>query len=295
MTESIINLHFLAESQPSICIPRVFSNILEPRIREVFNDLNLGKIRKIDIVERNNEKGEPFKRVFIHFEKWFWNDNAKAARGKLISGKEIKIVYDNPWFWKVSASKWTPSADELDKGNNHKTKARIEFEDGEKVDEFGRDLSLKQDRKFKSKPEEPRGQDTRRSGPIYTEQRRFEQKNNQRGNGLRRNAQGIPIAPTLQRKAERSKAPLEQPSEEINSSRATILDMDKPAVDQFIPVYEAKLAVKRRNIKLKKAKEIVLLEEDMAKLKLEEGEVDETGNLSEKDKKECEELYGDLM
>lgn len=25
----------------------------------------------------------------------------------MIAGKEIKIVYDNPWFWKLSASRYT--------------------------------------------------------------------------------------------------------------------------------------------------------------------------------------------
>ena len=104
-----VDLRFLAESQPSLCIPRVFNNITESKIRQVFDELGLGKISGVDIKERRNEKGEPVKRVYIHFEKWFWNENAQSARRKLISGKEIKIVYDNPWFWKVSASKWAPS------------------------------------------------------------------------------------------------------------------------------------------------------------------------------------------
>ena len=102
-----IDLHYLAESQPSLCIPRVFNNIEESRIRQVFDSLGLGKIHHIDMVARKNEKGEAFKRVYIHFEKWFWNEAANMTRTKLVSGKEIKIVYDNPWFWKVSANKWT--------------------------------------------------------------------------------------------------------------------------------------------------------------------------------------------
>jgi hypothetical protein len=112
MSDSIVDLRYIAESQPSLCIPRVFNNIDETRIRHVFEHLELGKIHRIDIIARKNEKGEAFKRVYIHFEKWFWNENAKAARTKLISGKEIKIVYDNPWFWKVSANKWAPSSKE---------------------------------------------------------------------------------------------------------------------------------------------------------------------------------------
>lgn len=114
----MIDLRFLAESQPSLCIPRVFNNITDSKIRQVFDELGLGRISRIDIKERKNEKGDPVKRVYIHFEKWFWNENAQSARKKLISGKEIKIVYDNPWFWKVSASKWAPSNNNYEIGSH---------------------------------------------------------------------------------------------------------------------------------------------------------------------------------
>lgn len=114
----MIDLRFLAESQPSLCIPRVFNNITDSKIRQVFDELGLGRISRIDIKERKNEKGDPVKRVYIHFEKWFWNENAQSARKKLISGKEIKIVYDNPWFWKVSASKWAPSTNNYEIGSH---------------------------------------------------------------------------------------------------------------------------------------------------------------------------------
>jgi hypothetical protein len=92
-------------NQPSLCIPRVLNNINEQLIRSIFDKLALGKIKKIDIIERRNEKNESVKRVFIHFEKWFNNENAIQTRMRLISGKDIKIVYDMPWYWKVSVSK----------------------------------------------------------------------------------------------------------------------------------------------------------------------------------------------
>ena len=124
----VIDLRYLVESQPSLCIPRVFNNINETRIRQVFDELDLGKINHIDIVERKSEKGDSFKRVYVHFDKWFWNEDAQAARRKLISGKEIKIVYDNPWFWKVSANKWAPT-NEREKREEVRPKPHIEFDD----------------------------------------------------------------------------------------------------------------------------------------------------------------------
>uniref|UniRef100_A0A6C0KPQ0 RRM domain-containing protein n=1 Tax=viral metagenome TaxID=1070528 RepID=A0A6C0KPQ0_9ZZZZ len=94
------------QSQPSLCIPRMpFGNIDVEFIRKVLLKLNFGKIQCINIVDRKNEKGESFKRAYIHFEKWYVNDYVDPIREKLVSGKEIKIVYDNPWFWKISANK----------------------------------------------------------------------------------------------------------------------------------------------------------------------------------------------
>lgn len=104
-----IDLRFVAENQPSLCIPRAFNNIDTTKVRNVIEDLKLGKISHIDIVQKQSDKGEPYKRIFIHFDKWFWNKDAKLTRQKLIAGKEIKIVYDEPWFWKVSASKCKPT------------------------------------------------------------------------------------------------------------------------------------------------------------------------------------------
>jgi len=88
---------------PSLCIPRVFSNVTESRIRDAFNHLELGELLRIDVVSKTTDKGEKFNRVFVHFKQWYSNENADMARQRLLNGKEIKIVYDDPWFWKVSA------------------------------------------------------------------------------------------------------------------------------------------------------------------------------------------------
>jgi len=142
---SNFNLNLLAETQPSICIPRVFNNIAEKKIRQVFDELNLGKISRIDIKERKNEKGEVFNRVYIHFEKWFWNEDAQTARRKLILGKEIKIIYDKPWFWKVSASKWEPPkrCDNLtQKQVKSSSSSSVYIKYDEEDEEFGRSLHV---------------------------------------------------------------------------------------------------------------------------------------------------------
>jgi len=100
-----INLETIADNVPSMCIPRTFVNITRSHVYKTINDLNLGVIDHIDMVRRKNEKGEDFQRVFIHFSKWYSNNVADRARTLLLSGKEVKIIYDDPWFWKISANR----------------------------------------------------------------------------------------------------------------------------------------------------------------------------------------------
>jgi hypothetical protein len=100
-----INLDTIADNVPSMCIPRTFINITRSHVYKTINDLNLGVIDHIDMVRRKNEKGEEFQRVFIHFSKWHSNSVADRARILLLSGKEVKVIYDDPWFWKISANR----------------------------------------------------------------------------------------------------------------------------------------------------------------------------------------------
>jgi hypothetical protein len=110
-----------------MCIPRVYSNINQGRIRKIFDDLNIGVIEHIDIVSKTTDKGERFNRVFIHMERWFNNSNATVARERLLGGKDIKIIYDDPWFWKVSAYKPGGEGSSNNNSNNRK-KATIQFD-----------------------------------------------------------------------------------------------------------------------------------------------------------------------
>jgi len=93
----------LPENMQSLCIPRVSPNINEKQIRKIFDDLKMGIIDRVYIVKKPTQKGEHFNLVFIHYKKWLTYGNALIARERLLNGQEIKIIYDEPWFWKVSA------------------------------------------------------------------------------------------------------------------------------------------------------------------------------------------------
>lgn len=99
-----INLALLPKTTPSLCIPRVFKNITRERVISTINELNLGSVTRVDMVPSG--AGDKFQRVFIHID-WNSSDVACRARMRLLTGKEIKIIYDEPWFWKVSANRAT--------------------------------------------------------------------------------------------------------------------------------------------------------------------------------------------
>ena len=90
---------------PSLCIPRTHANIRKERLFAVFRSLGLGWIGRIDVVEKKDESsGAPFIRVFIHFTKWFQNAQTRQFLERLETQKSANIVYDEPWFWKVTKS-----------------------------------------------------------------------------------------------------------------------------------------------------------------------------------------------
>ena len=91
----------------SMSIPRVHLNVTRDQILKVFYKLNFGKISRVDIVHKKTINGEEYKRVFLHYTEWNNHERALNAKDRLLSGKDIKIVYDFPWFWKISLNKFS--------------------------------------------------------------------------------------------------------------------------------------------------------------------------------------------
>ena len=96
-------------SDVSLCIPRVLSSITQEQIRNVFHKINIGIINRIDIIpnkitvnNNNNNNNNKYNRVFIHLKKWNNSDNARIAQERFSKGQDIKVIYDDPWYWKIS-------------------------------------------------------------------------------------------------------------------------------------------------------------------------------------------------
>jgi len=69
----------------------------------VFSKLKLGEIKRITDIPLKNDRD--FKRIFIQV---VWNPRDAPAEyiyGRIHGGDDIKIVYDQPWYWKVVSCK----------------------------------------------------------------------------------------------------------------------------------------------------------------------------------------------
>jgi hypothetical protein len=247
---SHIDFRTMPSNVPSLCIPRVFTNIDERRIRRIFDELNMGEIQRIDVVGKTTEKGEKFNRVFVHFKRWFANENADTARERLLNGKEIKIIYDDPWFWKVSAYREGNKAPRhpsfAGEKPTHK-KASLQFDSDEdrpartaskNTDEFGRDRRPQQDDR-RPRPQRPR--DDRRPA--------------QRPRDDSRERQHVPRSP--------SNSP----------PRQRVLDIDTPQDGPVVINYgNCPIPVKKRNLATKKPLKIETEETQTIKHTAEEKE-----------------------
>jgi len=105
-TKQVVDIINLPDYYPGICIPRLFPNITVERIGNVFSELNIGEIIKIDMVNTDKEdaRGNKFKMAFVHI-KWNYTKSADKVRIKLLNGEEVKLIYDEPWFWKIFMNK----------------------------------------------------------------------------------------------------------------------------------------------------------------------------------------------
>ena len=96
--QQLINARMNNNKPPILCIPRVSNQITEKKIRDTFECLDLGQLNRVEIrkgVGKHNM-------VLIHYKYWLDHGNALMANTILNENRNIKIIYEDPWFWKVS-------------------------------------------------------------------------------------------------------------------------------------------------------------------------------------------------
>ena len=92
-------------SSYSVFIPRVFSNIRDTRIIEIFHQHGIGKVSSVDLVSRKNQKGDStqyYNMAFVHFETLYDTPESESFRQDVANpDTTAKMVYEAPWFWLV--------------------------------------------------------------------------------------------------------------------------------------------------------------------------------------------------
>ena len=76
-------------------------------IARIFCSLSWGIISKIDVVPKNTKR--PHSTVYIHFSSWYVSGDARYAYDNLKKGNDIKVYYNDSYFWKVRVSNWRPA------------------------------------------------------------------------------------------------------------------------------------------------------------------------------------------
>lgn len=83
----------------TLCIPRIENSTELNYVRTIFSKLNIGNIQQIfEIPLRANVE---YKRVMIQMDINTNDDKGSFILNRLRGGKDVKIVYKNPCFWKV--------------------------------------------------------------------------------------------------------------------------------------------------------------------------------------------------
>jgi len=88
---------FQIDQTLSIYIPRINQYITEQYIKDVFSDLNIGVVSRVDVVDIPNKAQNS---AYVHFSEWNNTDVVSMLQCKIKNpNQQAKIVYNSPWFW----------------------------------------------------------------------------------------------------------------------------------------------------------------------------------------------------
>ena len=108
------------KSFPSVCIPYTVKNTTWMQVKEVFEQLfGSGSIERVDVIKRKRRdaygagtdashtgqysrisRDQEYCKVFVHFKEWPDTPEANQFRQHILAGNCMKIVYNEPWYWK---------------------------------------------------------------------------------------------------------------------------------------------------------------------------------------------------
>jgi len=83
----------------SVYIPILRNQVTEEQIMEVFNKLDIGKVSRVDFINKTN-KNQMVRQAFVHFEYWYETMTSIVLQQRILDTSiNARLVYDDPYFW----------------------------------------------------------------------------------------------------------------------------------------------------------------------------------------------------
>ena len=88
-------------NQLSLYIPRVTPEWADlDRMAAKFLELEVGKVRRIDFVEKTSANGYQYYQAFVHFETWNDCQTTRHMQERIADpNRQCRLVYNDPWYW----------------------------------------------------------------------------------------------------------------------------------------------------------------------------------------------------
>jgi hypothetical protein len=83
----------------SLFVPHVFPNFTKEYVAKTFQEY--GDIDHIDFLAKQDRSGKSYNAVYIHFKEWYNILDNRNFQARLLSGSEVKVYHDRPWYWIV--------------------------------------------------------------------------------------------------------------------------------------------------------------------------------------------------
>jgi hypothetical protein len=84
----------------SLFVPHIFPNFDQKYVTEVFSEI--GEIERVDFVSKLDRDGKPFNAAYIHFKKWYNNENNQDFQYNIIENGSGKWYHDDSdYYWIV--------------------------------------------------------------------------------------------------------------------------------------------------------------------------------------------------
>jgi len=107
----------------SLYIPYVFTNITQKQIAQTFERLDMGIIKRVDLVPHAQKN---YNVAYVHFEIWYENPTTISFQEVILDNiKQQRLVYDDPHYWIILENKSELSSNIIYQKEQSKIRTRI--------------------------------------------------------------------------------------------------------------------------------------------------------------------------